>query len=483
MSSLSTNAVVKATNYIKHNGSTNAKKTLMEEVITMISDTTVAMLNVSSDSSKNIIDLTKMQTTTSIPHISSNAITNDTELKIIGRVVKTICKDVYSPNSDEMQFQFWVSAVLLSGVALFGILGNILSMVILSRPQMKSSISAVLFGLAACDTLLIVTSVLLFSLPTVYPYTGHLFSYYYVWYPKLTLFIFPMAMAAQTASTYLTITVSFERFLVVYFPLQSRRWLNYERARIYVILILLFSFIYNIPRFLEPMVLEDQHPTYGTIHCIAGTALRNHVVYINFYVHWMYLIFICFIPFATLSFFNIMIYRQIRKANKERLRISRSEKREISLAMMLICVVIVFLVCNILALILNMLEAFYNITLDNVNQISNLLVTINSSVNFVIYVIFGEKFKRIFFGMVCKKRMARKEEALREDSTYSGDNSQRNSGRYQRGSFIRSYKSQKRPASLVGGPIKQYSTQNSLERGLPQATDKIITQSWALDCS
>lgn len=493
----SATVVVEATPHLqRQNFSAHTNKSLMENVITVIADTTVAMLNASTrsttvSSSNNIIDLNQIiQTTTVLTPRSDDAnVTNgfndnDNNLNSVVRLAKTICKDVYSPNSDEMRFQFWVSAVLLSGVALFGILGNILSMVILSRPQMKSSISAVLFGLAACDTLLIVTSVLLFSLPTVYPYTGHLFGYYYVWYPKLTLFIFPMAMAAQTASTYLTITVSFERFLVVYFPLQSRRWLNYERARIYVILILLFSFIYNIPRFLEPMVLEDQHPTYGTIYCIAGTALRNHVVYINFYVHWMYLIFICFIPFATLSFFNIMIYRQIRKANKERLRISRSEKREISLAMMLICVVIVFLVCNILALVLNMLEAFYNITLDNVNQISNLLVTINSSVNFIIYVIFGEKFKRIFFGMVCKKRMARKEEALREDSTYSGDNSQRNSGRYQRGSFIRSYKAQKRPTSMVvGAPIKQYSTQNSLERGLPQATDKMITQSWALDCS
>ncbi|XP_063708195.1 FMRFamide receptor [Culicoides brevitarsis] len=356
-------------------------------------------------------------------------------------------------------------------------------MLILSRPQMRSSISAVLFGLAACDTLLIFTSILLFSLPTIYPYTGQLYNYYNIWYPKLTLFVFPLAMVAQTASTYLTITVSFERFLVVYFPLQSRRWLNYERARIYVILILLFSFIYNIPRFFEPMLIEDQNPIFGNIYCIAGTALRNNVIYINFYIHWMYLIFISVIPFTTLSFFNIMIYRQIRKANKERLRISRSEKREISLAMMLICVVIVFLVCNILALVLNMIEAFYNITLDNVNQISNLLVTINSSVNFIIYVIFGDKFKRIFFGMLCKKRIARKEEALRDDSTYSGDNSQRTSGRYQRSSFIRSYKSQSRPSPLQGSHNKHYTTQSSLEHGVPLSTGKTITHSYGLGCS
>ena len=34
-------------------------------------------------------------------------------------------------------------------------------------------------------------------------------------------------------------------------------------------------------------------------------------------------------------------------------------------------------------------------------QTNNLLITINSSVNFIIYCIFGEKFQRIFFKMFC----------------------------------------------------------------------------------
>lgn len=182
----------------------------------------------------------------------------------------------------------------------------------------------------------------------------------------------------------------------------------------------------------------------------------------------MYFIVNCLIPFVTLIFFNIMIYRQVRKANRERLRLSRSEKREIGLAVMLMAVVIVFLLCNILALILNVLEVFFGMIKVELNTISNLLgkkkslflvtlfinefyfsVNVNSSVNFIIYVIFGEKFKRIFCMMLCKSRMAKREDALRDDSTYSGENSrgsQRNSSRsgFQRDSFIR-YKAQKRP--------------------------------------
>ncbi len=64
---------------------------------------------------------------------------------------------------------------------------------------------------------------------------------------------------------------------------------------------------------------------------------------------------------------------------------------------MLLCVVVVFLICNLVALVSNFLEAFWNDTNDFLVETGNLMVTINSSVNFIIYVIFGEKFKRLFF--------------------------------------------------------------------------------------
>ena len=67
---------------------------------------------------------------------------------------------------------------------------------------------------------------------------------------------------------------------------------------------------------------------------------------------------------------------------------------------MLMVVVVVFFVCNILALIINILEVF-KINIIALNNTSNLLVTFNSSVNLIIYCIFGDKFKRVFIGLFC----------------------------------------------------------------------------------
>lgn len=95
---------------------------------------------------------------------------------------------------------------------------------------------------------------------------------------------------------------------------------------------------------------------------------------------------------------------------------------------MLLCVVVVFLICNLLALVSNVLEAFYGETIDFLVESGNLMVTINSSVNFVIYVIFGEKFKRLFFKLffpqglrLCGKAFGGREspDQLHEDSYVS----------------------------------------------------------------
>lgn len=55
--------------------------------------------------------------------------------------------------------EFFVYGILLNVVSFLGILGNAISIIVLSRPQMKSSINYLLIGLATCDTILILLSV------------------------------------------------------------------------------------------------------------------------------------------------------------------------------------------------------------------------------------------------------------------------------------------------------------------------------------
>lgn len=66
------------------------------------------------------------------------------------------------PDDIHYIFEFIIPGVLLNIVGFLGLLGNILSIIVLSRPQMKSSIHCLLLGLASYDSVLIVTRYILF---------------------------------------------------------------------------------------------------------------------------------------------------------------------------------------------------------------------------------------------------------------------------------------------------------------------------------
>lgn len=131
------------------------------------------------------------------------------------------CIEEFMPFDEHTQLDFWLSGVLLNSIGIIGIAGNVLSMLILSRPQMRSSINYLLIGLARCDTVLIVTSMLLFGFRSIYPCTGYLFEYNYYIYPHIAPYVFLLATASQTASIYLTLMVSLERYVAVCHPLRA----------------------------------------------------------------------------------------------------------------------------------------------------------------------------------------------------------------------------------------------------------------------
>jgi hypothetical protein len=55
--------------------------------------------------------------------------------------------NVDSEWSFDVTFEFVVHGVLINSVGVLGLLGNVVSIVVLSRPQMKSSINTLLIGL------------------------------------------------------------------------------------------------------------------------------------------------------------------------------------------------------------------------------------------------------------------------------------------------------------------------------------------------
>ncbi|KAG0710790.1 FMRFamide receptor [Chionoecetes opilio] len=321
--------------------------------------------------------------------------------------VNEMCLDTYNTTLPTPRLmRFVIYGLLLTVVGLLGLAGNFISILVLSRPKMQSSINCCLIGLTTFDMIVSTTSILMFGLPEICEYTQTMVWYTQGIYQLVTPIVFPLALIAQTGSVYLTVTVTIERYIAVCRPLRARVLCTYGRAKIYVMSVAFFSVVYNLPRFWEVSTQECIIEEDETMRIVIPTKLRLNSFYIEIYIMWLYLLVMYLVPFLCLMIFNFFIYREVRAANHERRQLSRLQKKEIGLAVMLLVVVSVFFVCNVLAFIINILELMA-IVIDELTMTSNLLVTINSSVNFIIYCIFGQKFRKLLLQMFCSSLLPR----------------------------------------------------------------------------
>ena len=304
-------------------------------------------------------------------------------------------KSFMDPDAD-VTLGFWLNGVGIIVIGLMGIFGNIATINVLSDKQMRSSVNFILIALASSDLVLIVTAVLLFGLTTVYPYNGRLMNYYYIVQPNIARLAYPVATIAQTITIYMTFLISLERYIAVCHPLKARVLCSHQHTKSSILFVVVLSIIYNFPKFFEIVLNEGNDATYGKFYVVNASDLRVNKLYITIYIHWLYCIFMNLIPLSGITFFNVMIYRQVRIVNRLRLKLTNKERQDIKLTTMLFCVVIVFLSCNFLAVLTNILETFYDVHNDRLTKMSNFFVTLNSSVNFIIYVVLVKKFRLIF---------------------------------------------------------------------------------------
>ena len=78
--------------------------------------------------------------------------------------------EIMQRNEYSIFFDFVVPGILLNVIGLLGLIGNALSIIVLSRPQMRQSINCILIGLASFDSILLLTSILMLGLPAIFDF-------------------------------------------------------------------------------------------------------------------------------------------------------------------------------------------------------------------------------------------------------------------------------------------------------------------------
>lgn len=324
----------------------------------------------------------------------------------------------YDTKHDMELLNYYLMGICGTTVCCIGIICNILSVIVLTRRVMNSSTYSYLSALAVCDTLALFFTLILYSEDTKYPVKGEL-----QWsapaYVYLFPFVHPAAITFQVTAIWLTLAFTVDRYIMICHPFKAEKLCTVGRARKVIIGLVLSGIIFNIPRFLEYKTGETLVPTYDnrveSRPVVKYTSLGLDKVFIDLVHSYLYLVFVCGIPFVTLSVLNSFLIYAVHLSRKKGRQINAKEKKRNDTTVMLIGVVVIFLICQVPALIARMVYAIdftyatTSVPFHIINEVGNFLVIINSAINIVPYYFFGKRFRKEFWRLFCTCCLTRSE--------------------------------------------------------------------------
>lgn len=304
---------------------------------------------------------------------------------------------------------FIIQGVAMPVVMVFGLVGNILSILVLRSPgiDMKVTFREVLMMLAIFDCFFITTASISFSLP-------QLSSYWKVWiHPHIFPWLLPVIQTSLSGFIWSTVSVTVERYVSVVHP---RHWFTSLSSAIYVVPVVIFTLIWNIPHFTElntcykmmnmtmVSINGSMNTTLVPVPRLCPSSLRTNLSYTRDYIFIANFLGMALIPFALLAIINFKLFRTIKASTLRCPKTNRRQKRNQKIASLLILLVAVFGCCNMVRIITNFYEvchiAIYGrrggrwpVWCDLITFLSHLLLILNSSSNIVIYCWKDQKFR------------------------------------------------------------------------------------------
>jgi len=267
-------------------------------------------------------------------------------------------------NPDESDFNYltYLSVIIEGYVSIsissIGIIANILAIVIFSRKILRNNFTNLLITLACFDILFLLFSIAEMIRKTFQDEVG---SSETLWgsvtkihHHLFPIFLYPLQNILLSCSILMTISVSVERYLVLYHPLGNchRKESKCCVMTFHILPVIILSILINIPKFLDTKTGIDGDVTFITV-----TELRMSYEYSLYYVHWFRFILLGFGPFSVLLWLNGKIYFQMSRMS--------GLKQERHYSIILLLIVVMFLICHSPRLFLNIYEA---VEFDHVAQ-------------------------------------------------------------------------------------------------------------------
>ncbi|KAK2180196.1 hypothetical protein NP493_455g01013 [Ridgeia piscesae] len=302
--------------------------------------------------------------------------------------------------------EFYHTAQFVTGLICYpilcalGLVGNTFILIVMSQKSMTTSTNVYLSALAVSDIIKLINDVL-YSLTIlllkVSPIAGNrMFGYLY----PHAHFVFNMS---SCVSSWLTVSVAFERYILVCHPTRSVSLITRQRAVTISVACYVIMTSVAVPSALRYRTVQVAAPdgTNATWLGVELTALWQDGAFVLVY-NWLQSSLRSIVPLFILVFVNAFIINALRRTRANKKLASRNK-----ITVMLIVVIVFFLVCIIPDAVMS---AFFNlgyVESDNylvkgVREITDMLLAVNAAINYPLYMIFNKIFRDQFFASFCR---------------------------------------------------------------------------------
>ncbi|CAL8137204.1 unnamed protein product [Orchesella dallaii] len=337
--------------------------------------------------------------------------------------------------------RFWVQYIFLPILVLIGMIGNGLTINILTRKVMRSSTNVYLTALAISDLLYLLFS---FSMSWRHFQIFRTISFYWRYSP----FGLWLTDACSSTSVWLTVSFTIERYIAICHPLKRRIYCTEKRAFFISISVCVACFALTATTPFEwiPAVNTEHLEKFNeTSYFLESTEFGKSEMYRLLY-HWFTTIFFVVLPLITLGILNVFLITAVRTSTIERMRMAnettatvptfqiknstdtrkfalrlyirtdailkklqsfQASRNDNKVTMTLISVVVLFLICQMPTALVLIYTSIHVPELDSMEEnillglgnIFNLLVAINAASNFILYTALSDRYRNRFFGI------------------------------------------------------------------------------------
>lgn len=323
--------------------------------------------------------------------------------------------DILGPNDPQLekfqdQSRFWVQRVLVPIIMTVGVVGNTITIVIMTQRRMRSSTNCYLAALAIFDM-----SYLIFSFLLSFKHYPHIHEPRYRAYWTMWPFLVTLTDASSNCSVWLTVTFTVERYIAVCYPMKGKVICTESRAQKMIAIVSITCFLLTSPTAFEWKIIEvPDSKTNSTIIKADYSELGLHPIYVSVY-YWVISVLFIIVPFILLAVFNAFLIRSVHSSKVRRKTMTRrrdtgdSTRQESKITVMLIAVVILFFICQLPTAAILLYTSFHDVTpggneqmlLRGLGNILNFLMAINAAGNFVLYCLLSQKYRRTFIQIFC----------------------------------------------------------------------------------